>query len=135
MKKKAELAGRRCKLVAQRRDILDSGDSRKAPSLRLVDREIAVVDSILASYREKEKKSLLYCNATIKISLNGDPAREVKVSIMDQGIDFDPKDNEYTVAKDSLLACAILKAPVNGVVEFGSDKSKTVIRVIEREIF
>ncbi len=135
MKKKAELAERRCELFIQRRSILASGDPRMMSSLQVVDQEIAIVDSMLANYRQKEKESLFYCKAIIIISLNGDNPKSKKVSITDQGIPFDPKDSEYTVAKDSLLACAILKAPINDIVEFGPDKARTTIRVIEREIF
>ncbi len=130
-----EILEKQCSLREERKKILQSSGSRKGKIIEAqeTDREIFLLDLELNGLQRK-KKSEIYCLATIKISENKKSPKEIEIIVKDEGLTSSFQTNEYIISKDSLLACAIMRTPVDGVAEYTVNGIQTIIRVLEKRI-
>jgi len=134
-KREEEIFEKRCLLRECKKNIFNSSGplEEKMIEVQEVDREIAFLDFELHEL-QKKKKNGAYCLAKIKIVKDKKEPKEIKVIIKDYGVLPSLQTNEYIISKDCLLACAIMRTPVNGVAEYRVGNSETALLVREKRI-
>jgi hypothetical protein len=135
-KRQEEIFERRCKLREEKRKIFDSSGPREEKLIEVqeIDREISLLEFELHELQKKKGKNGAYCIARIKISEGEKNPKEVTVIIKDESVPSSFQTSEYIVSKDCLLACAIMKTPIDGIGTYKIGPAETTLRILEKRM-
>lgn len=134
-KRQIEIFEKRCQLREAKKLLFNGSGPREEKLIEVqeIDREISLLEFELHEI-QKNKKNGAYCIAKIKLSEGGKEPKDIKVVIKDEAIFSSFQTSEYIISKDCLLACAIMRTPVNGVAEYRVGDIETVVRILEKRL-
>lgn len=135
-KRMEEILEKRCSLIEERSNVFSNGGSREEMRIEAqnIENEIVFLDSELRKLQKKEKNAT-YAIAEVKLLDMKNNLKDLTVIIKDEGVPSSFETDKYIVSKDSLLACAIMKTPINSIGVYKTGAFETAVRVLKKRVF